>query len=187
MKVTELELPGVLLFEPAVHRDARGGFMETWRQSRYRDAGIRDAFVQDNVSRSLRGVLRGLHLQHPAGQGKLVTALVGEVFDVTVDVRAGSPTFGRWIARTLSEENARQLYIPPGFAHGFAVTSGVAVVMYKCTELYHRDAELCVLWNDPDLAIPWPVAEPLLSGRDRDGLRLRDIPVDRLPSMADGG
>ena len=161
--------------------DDRGWFLETWSRQRYADVGVPELFVQDSVSMSRRGVVRGLHLQHPRDQGKLVQVVHGSVFDVAVDVRVGSPTFGQWIGETLSAESHRQLYIPPGFAHGFCVTSETAVVMYKCTEVYRRETELGVAWNDPDLAILWPVTTPVLSTRDADFPRLRDVPADRLP------
>jgi dTDP-4-dehydrorhamnose 3,5-epimerase len=181
MKIEATELEGVLLVEPRVFEDARGWFAETWVASRYADSGIAGPFVQDNVSKSRRGTLRGLHLQNPHAQGKLVCALAGEIYDVAVDVRRGSPTFGRWVAATLSEANHRQLWIPAGFAHGFCVTSDEAIFHYKCTESYRPDAEMSVAWDDPDLAIVWPVADPILTEKDRRAPRLRDIAVERLP------
>ena len=177
-------LAGPLVVEPTVYCDARGSFFESWHQERYRELGLDAPFVQDNVSRSLRGVLRGLHLQHPHGQAKLVSVLHGEVFDVAVDVRVGSPTFGRWAGYRLSAENHRQLYVPPGFAHGFAVTSAEAVVAYKVTAYYHAASDVAVAWNDPELGIEWPLPAPLLSERDARAPRLRDIPADRLPAYA---
>jgi dTDP-4-dehydrorhamnose 3,5-epimerase len=155
--------------------------METWRQERYQAAGIRLPFVQDNLSRSARGILRGLHLQHPSDQGKLVYVLEGEVFDVAVDVRVGSPTFGKWTGTTLSSAEHRQLWIPPGFAHGFCVTSETALFAYKCTAPYSGADEVGVLWNDPALGILWPVAEPRLSGKDAALPRLAAIDQARLP------
>jgi len=181
MKVTPTTLPEVLLVEPDRFGDARGYFLETWRQERYQAAGIRLPFVQDNLSRSARGILRGLHLQHPGAQGKLVYVLEGEVFDVAVDVRVGSPTFGKWTGATLSSADHRQLWIPPGFAHGFCVTSEVALFAYKCTAPYSAADEVGVLWNDPALGILWPVAEPLLSGKDAALPRLAAIDQARLP------
>lgn len=181
MKVTETELPGVLVIEPDVFGDDRGFFCETWSQKRYAELGIPETFVQDNVSFSSRGILRGLHLQHPYGQGKLVSVLVGEVYDVAVDVRPASPTFGRWVGTLLSASNHRQVYVPPGFAHGFCVTGETALFSYKCTEAYHRETELGVAWDDPALAIAWPVTEPQVSPKDRGFPRLADIPRDRLP------
>jgi dTDP-4-dehydrorhamnose 3,5-epimerase len=181
MRVTPTELPDVLLIEPAVFGDARGYFFETWHRERYAEVGLPREFVQDNVSRSQLGILRGLHLQEPYGQGKLVQVLDGEVFDVAVDVRVGSPSFGRWVGERLSDHNHRQLYIPPGFAHGFCVLSDFALLVYKCTELYHPETEISVAWDDPALAIPWPVTKPVLSKKDASGIRLADIPKERLP------
>jgi dTDP-4-dehydrorhamnose 3,5-epimerase len=181
MCVEPTELKAVLRIQPAVFGDARGYFFETWHRERYTAAGVPRDFVQDNVSRSQQGILRGLHLQEPFGQGKLVQVLEGEVFDVAVDARLGSPTFGRWIGEHLSSENHRQLYIPPGFAHGFCVLSASALVLYKCTELYHPETELSVAWNDPELAIDWPLSNPVLSKKDAAGAQLQDIPKERLP------
>ena len=182
MKVTELSLPGVLLIEPKVHGDSRGFFLELFQASRYAEHGIKDAFVQDNLSLSRRGVLRGLHFQNPSAQGKLVSVLSGEVFDVAVDVRRGSPTFGRWTSAILSEHNHHQLWVPTGFAHGFLVLSEQALFAYKCTALYQQSAEQVVLWNDPAIGIEWPLTgEPSLSERDRRGVLLRDMPLDKLP------
>ncbi|HEY0035220.1 MAG TPA: dTDP-4-dehydrorhamnose 3,5-epimerase [Longimicrobium sp.] len=181
MNVQETGLPGVLLVQPPVFRDARGFFRETWRADRYADIGITGPFVQDNVSLSARGVLRGLHFQEPGAQGKLVCVLRGEVWDVAVDVRVGSPTFGRWTGHFLSAENGCQLWIPEGFAHGFLVTSDEALFAYKCTAPYRPEAELTLLWNDPDVGIEWPAVEPLVSFKDERGVRLRDLPPERLP------
>jgi len=181
MNVKPLRVPDVLLIEPKVFGDERGFFTETYSQTRYAEAGVALPFVQDNLSKSARGVLRGLHLQHPTGQGKLVSVVVGEVFDVAVDVRWGSPTFGQWASAMLSGENHHQLYIPPGFAHGFCVTSEVAWFAYKCTAPYHREAELGVRWNDPEIGIAWPIAAPVLSTKDAEYPPLREIPPERLP------
>ncbi len=181
MKVTPMSLPEVLLVEPQRFGDARGYFLETYREERYRAAGIALGFVQDNLSRSSRGILRGLHLQHPNDQGKLVYVLVGEVFDVAVDVRVGSPSFGKWTGALLSAEDHRQLWIPPGFAHGFCVTSESALFTYKCTAPYSVADELGVVWNDPAIGIPWPVAQPSLSGKDAALPRLADIEPVKLP------
>ncbi|MCP3168555.1 dTDP-4-dehydrorhamnose 3,5-epimerase [Myxococcus qinghaiensis] len=181
MKVTPLEIPDLLLVEPKVFGDDRGFFMELFHAKRYADAGIPGPFVQDNYSRSARGTLRGLHFQEPQGQGKLVQVFAGSVYDVALDVRRGSTTFGQWVAVELSAENRRQLWIPPGFAHGFCVTSDTADFHYKCTTLYAPETERCIAWNDPDLAIPWPVSEPLLSPKDLRAPRLKDAPV--LPSL----
>lgn len=182
MRVSETKLPGVLLIEPKVHGDARGYFFESWQRERYAEAGLPREFVQDNFSRSQRGTLRGLHLQHPHAQGKLVSALEGEVFDVAVDTRVGSPTFGQWAGALLSADNKHQLYVPPGFAHGFCVTSESALFAYKCTDLYHPETELSIAWNDPDIAIAWPLESPTLSAKDQKAPRLRDVPAARLPS-----
>ena len=181
MKLVATELDGVVIIEPRVFGDARGSFWETFHAPRFAAAGLPGDFPQDNVSVSERGVLRGLHLQHPHGQGKLVQVLAGEVWDVAVDVRAGSPSFGRWVGVTLSAENKRQMYVPAGFAHGFCVTSDVAVFHYKCTDLYHPECELGVRWDDPALAIDWPIAAPLVSDKDARHPRLADIPRERLP------
>jgi dTDP-4-dehydrorhamnose 3,5-epimerase len=181
VKITSMDLPEVLLIEPGRFGDARGYFVETWHQERYAAAGIKLAFVQDNLSRSAHGILRGLHLQHPNAQGKLVYVLDGEVFDVAVDVRVGSPNFGKWTGAHLSSEDHRQLWIPPGFAHGFCVTSETAMFAYKCTALYSMADELGVAWNDPALAIAWPVAEPRLSAKDAALPRLGEIDPARLP------
>lgn len=181
MQIIPSRLAGALIIEPRVFGDTRGFFMESWNKARYAEAGIALDFVQDNLSFSQRGVLRGLHFQNPNAQGKLVQVLQGEVFDVAVDIRVGSPTFGQWDSVVLSAENRRQFYVPPGFAHGFCVTSSTALFTYKCTDLYNPAAEGSVLWNDPDLAIPWPVDAPELSAKDRAGIRLRDFPRDRLP------
>lgn len=181
MNVLETELPEVLLVEPKVFGDDRGFFMETWNAERYREAGLPSGFVQDNLSYSAGGVLRGLHFQNPDQQGKLVYVLQGEVFDVAVDIRVGSPRFGQWTAATLSAQNKRQLYIPEGFAHGFLVTSDAALFAYKCTARYNREAEAGVLWNDPEIGIEWPTEEPTLSEKDRNVPRLSEISRERLP------
>ncbi|WIG98100.1 dTDP-4-dehydrorhamnose 3,5-epimerase [Myxococcus sp. SDU36] len=177
MKVTPLELPDVLLLEPKVFGDDRGFFMEMFHAARYAAVGIPGPFVQDNYSRSAKGTLRGLHFQEPQAQGKLVQVLAGAVYDVAVDVRRGSPTFGQWVAVELSADNRRQLWIPPGFAHGFCVVSDSADFHYKCTALYAPETERSVAWNDPDLSIAWPVSEPLLSPKDAQAPRLRDAPL----------
>ncbi|MEO0559431.1 MAG: dTDP-4-dehydrorhamnose 3,5-epimerase [Bacteroidota bacterium] len=167
MRVHETRLPGVLRIERRVFGDARGWFVEAWNAERYRDAGIAEAFVQDNVSYSTNGILRGLHLQHdPHAQGKLVSVVRGEVFDVAVDVRPASSTFGQWVGVTLSAENGRQLYIPPGFAHGFVVTGDDALVTYKVTAAYAPASEVCIRWDDPEIGIDWPIVSPTVSDRD---------------------
>jgi len=168
-------LPGVIQALPDVHRDARGFFLETYHAPRYREAGIRDPFVQDNHSRSTRGTLRGLHLQLPNAQGKLIRVIEGEIWDVAVDVRRGSPAYRKHFGTKLTAEGFEQLYVPPGLAHGFVVLSEVAQVEYKCTQIYDAKSELAIAWDDPELAIPWPVTNPLLSERDRAGRRLREV------------
>jgi dTDP-4-dehydrorhamnose 3,5-epimerase len=185
MNVKQTKLPGVIVLEPKVFSDDRGYFLETWSRKRYEDVGIQGTFVQDNISFSQKGILRGLHFQHPHSQGKLVQVLSGEVVDVAVDIRKGSPTFGQWVGEKLSEANHRQLYIPPGFAHGYCVTSQAAIFSYKCTDFYNPDCECGIIWNDPDLNIDWPIAEPVVSSKDAAYLRLKDIPSDRLPSHGD--
>ena len=184
MNVIETPLPGVLLLEPKVFGDDRGYFFETWNQSRYAHVGIPGPWAQDNLSRSARGVLRGLHYQHPNAQGKLVSVLQGAVYDVALDIRVGSPTFGRWHAEELSAENKRQFWVPAGFAHGFVVTSETALFCYKCTAPYAPEEEGSVLWDDPDLDIPWPIDAPTLSAKDAAGTPLKAIPPDRLPKFA---
>lgn len=181
MKAMQTELPGVIEFEPDFFGDSRGGFMETYHSGRYREFGLESDFVQDNLSYSARGVLRGLHVQNPNSQGKLVQVLQGEVFDVAVDIRRGSPHFGGWVGRTLSDSNRRQLYIPEGFAHGFCVLSEKAIFAYKCTRFYDPASEMSLIWNDPDIAIDWPLTDPELSAKDRQGIRLRDVERTRLP------
>ena len=166
LRFVRTEIPGVIIVEPQVHRDARGFFLETFHAEKYRAGGIDAVFVQDNHSHSARDTLRGLHAQHPRAQGKLVRAIAGEVWDVAVDVRRRSPTFGRHVGTVLSAANFRQLWVPPGLLHGFVVTSDTAEIEYKCSELYRPEEELVVAWNDPELAIPWPVAVPVLSPRD---------------------
>ena len=183
MNVIETKIPGVLIVEPRVFRDDRGYFLETWSAAKAGPAGLPARFEQDNLSCSSPGVLRGLHYQFPLAQGKLVSVSQGEVFDVAVDIRVGSPTFGHWEGATLSAENARQFYIPEGFAHGFLVTSSIpALFAYKCTEGYDPAGQCSILWDDADLGIVWPGGSPpLLSTKDRDAPRLRDVPEDQLP------
>jgi dTDP-4-dehydrorhamnose 3,5-epimerase len=184
MKVIPTTLPGVVLIEPQVHRDARGFFLETYQAVRYADAGIPPTFVQDNHSRSARGVLRGLHAQSTRPQGKLIRVVQGEIWDVALDIRRGSPSFRRHVGERLSSENFRQLYIPPGFAHGFAVLSEVAEIEYKCTDFYDPTDEFVIRWDDPELAIPWPVETPELSERDRRAPPLAEV-GDLLPRYED--
>jgi dTDP-4-dehydrorhamnose 3,5-epimerase len=182
MNFTPLEIPDVILVEPDVFGDARGFFTETYHAAKYAAAGIRGPFVQDNYSFSRRGILRGLHYQLRQPQGKLVFVARGEIFDVAVDIRRGSPTFGRWVGRTLSGDNHHQMYVPQGFAHGFCVLSEEVEVMYKCTALYDAADDRGVIWNDPSLMIDWPVAQPQLSGKDAKLRPLADIPPDQLPA-----
>jgi len=175
MRIRETALPGLLIIEPRVYRDARGFFVETWHATRYEELGIPVPFVQDNLSRSVGNVLRGLHWQWRHPQGKLVRVTQGEVFDVAVDVRPDSPTFGRWESVVLSADNCWQYWIPEGFAHGFYVLSEVAQIEYKCTAFYDAEGEHGLIWNDPDLAINWPVSAPLLSPRDQAHPRFTEI------------
>lgn len=183
MKVIESKLSGVLTIEPKVFGDYRGYFMETWQQQRYLDAGIRDQFVQSNVSKSQKGVLRGLHFQNPNPQGKLVYVLEGEVFDVAVDIRRGSPTFGQHEAIILNDTNHKQFYVPEGFAHGFCVLSESATFCYMCTNFYDAGAEASLLWNDEQLGIEWPISSPVLSEKDSNALKLNDFDVSKLPVL----
>lgn len=181
MKTMDTALPGVLVIEPQVFGDARGFFMETFHQARYAELGVPETLVQDNLSQSKQGVLRGLHYQYPNPQGKLIQVLKGEVFDVAVDIRVGSPTFGKWVGVVLSNENKRQVYIPQGFAHGFLVTSDEALFAYKCTEFYSPETEGAIRWNDPDIGIQWPIDNPTLSEKDRSLPKLKEIDKSRLP------
>jgi len=181
MKVIGTELEGVLIVEPDVFQDRRGYFMETYHQKRYAASGIDKPFVQDNLSYSVKGTLRGLHYQIHHEQGKLIQVIRGEIFDVAVDIRQGSPTFGQWTFARLSESNRLQIYVPEGFAHGFCVLSEDALVMYKCTNFYEPGAERGVLWSDPGLGISWPVQEPLLSPKDSVSPKLEEIPIADLP------
>lgn len=184
MKIVETSLPGVVVIEPAVFGDARGYFYESFNARKFADAGLDLRFVQSNVSRSAHGVLRGLHYQWPNPQGKLVSVTEGEVYDVAVDIRAGSPTFGRWAAAVLSAENKRHFWIPEGFAHGFAVLSEYATFTYQCTALYDAAADAGVRWDDPAIAIDWPVARPVLSDKDTRTPFLADVPREKLPTYS---
>lgn len=175
MEIRELPLAGLRLIEPPRFEDARGYFFEAYHHRKLRDAGFSETFVQDNVSFSIRNVLRGLHFQYPAWQGKLVTCLRGEIFDVAVDLRRDSPTFGQWHGEVLSEQNHRQLYIPQGFAHGFGVLSDEALVSYKCTEYYSPKDEQTLIWNDPAIGIAWPIQDPMLSEKDAKGKPLAEL------------
>jgi len=181
MKLVQTELDEVIVIEPRVFDDPRGFFMETFHRERYEELGIREDFCQDNLSFSSRNTLRGLHYQFPHAQAKLVQVLQGEIFDVAVDIRRGSPTYGRAVGVTLSERNRRQMFIPKGFAHGFCVLSETALFAYKCSDFYAPDCDLGVRWCDPAIGIRWPVADPLLSAKDRQLPLLTDIPPERLP------
>ncbi len=182
MRVEPSAIPGVLLIDPDVYHDPRGYFLETYHADRYRDHGIHGPFVQDNQSRSTGGTLRGLHLQLRRPQGKLIRVIEGEIYDVAVDVRRGSPTFGRWVSVLLSAANFRQCYVPPGFAHGFYVTTPVAQIEYKCTDVYDPGDEIGIAWDDPTLAIEWPAGERILSDRDRQLPSLANV-MGRLPKL----
>jgi dTDP-4-dehydrorhamnose 3,5-epimerase len=182
MKVQGTDLEGVLIIEPDAFPDKRGFFMETYQQEKYERLGIRTHFVQDNLSYSIRGTLRGLHYQHPRGQAKLVQAIRGEIFDVVVDIRRGSPNFARWTGLRLSDENKRQVFVPEGFAHGFCVLSETALVYYKCSDLYDPKSEGGILWCDSGIGINWPISEPLLSEKDGASPCLSEVPESRLPA-----
>lgn len=173
MKLIPTDLPGLMIVEPVAYGDERGFFLESYQKERYAAAGIAMNFVQDNISRSRKGTLRGLHYQISQPQGKLISVSRGEVFDVAVDLRRSSPTFGRWFGTLLNDENHRQLFVPPGFAHGFCVTSESADFCYKCTDYYHPKDERTLLWNDPDIGIEWPAMENrILSAKDQSGTLL---------------
>ena len=183
MKIIPTSIAGVVILEPKVFGDQRGYFLETWSRERYREAGIDADFVQDNISFSTQGTLRGLHFQHPRGQGKLVQVLNGSVYDVAVDIRIGSATFGQWVGVELTAEKHNQLYIPPGFAHGFYVISDTAQFSYKCTDYYSPQTEGGILWSDPEIAINWPQnGQPILSDKDAQLGPLSAFPQDRLPT-----
>jgi dTDP-4-dehydrorhamnose 3,5-epimerase len=180
------EIPEILIIEPDVFRDDRGYFLESYHRGRYQSHGIPERFVQDNLSSSTRGVLRGLHYQLGVPQGKLVWVVHGEVFDVAVDIRRGSPTFGQWVGMTLSSENCRQAYIPQGFAHGFCVLSETALFAYKCTDYYAPGEERGVRWDDPSLGIDWPISNPILSDKDKAYPTLRALDANDLPLLRSG-
>lgn len=184
MKLIETGIPGLVVIEPKVHGDSRGFFMEAWHAGRYGELGLPDHFVQSNVSRSAAGVIRGLHFQHPQAQGKLISVLEGRVFDVAVDIRSDSPSFGQWAGVELSGENHRQFYVPEGFAHGFCVLGESALLSYLCTRPFNAAQEACVVWNDPDIDIDWPLKPTSLSEKDRAAPRLSEISVEDLPRMA---
>ena len=189
MKIIEAPLPGVIVIEPKIFGDKRGFFLETYREDVLQQAGINATFVQDNHSRSTQGILRGLHYQLTQTQGKLVRVTSGTVFDVAVDVRHGSPTFGQWYGTQLDEESMRMMYVPPGFAHGFVVLSASADFLYKCTDYYHPESEQGILWNDPDIGIDWPIsgisAEIALSEKDKNNVLLKNQTTNRLPAYKD--
>ena len=181
MKLITTSLEGVLIVEPAVFRDDRGFFMETYHQTRYSAGGIRRNFVQDNLSYSVQGTLRGLHYQVEHAQAKLIQVIKGEIFDVVVDIRPASPTFGQWAGYRLSEHNHRQIFIPEGFAHGFCVLSPSAHCLYKCSDFYAPDDEAGILWSDPEIGIDWPVKDPIISEKDKNYPLLKDVSLERLP------
>ncbi|OQX23810.1 MAG: dTDP-4-dehydrorhamnose 3,5-epimerase [Desulfobacteraceae bacterium IS3] len=180
MKIITTALDGVLIIEPKVFADSRGFFMETYHQRRYNDSGISRIFVQDNLSFSVKGTLRGLHFQVRHPQAKLVQAIAGEIFDVAVDIRPDSPTFGKWVGVLLSEQNKRQLFIPEGFAHGFCVLSETALFSYKCSEVYAPGDEGGILWSDPEIGIEWPVKHPIISDKDKTYQRLSEYLPEQL-------
>ena len=182
MRFLPTSLPGVIIVEPDVYQDDRGFFLETYHLRKYQDAGIPLAFVQDNHSRSAYGTIRGLHAQRQHPQGKLIRAIEGEIFDVAVDIRRGSPTFLHWVVITLSAQNFRQCYVPAGFAHGFCVISPTAEIEYKCTDFYNPADELHVRWNDPEINIQWPIETPILSPKDQAAPYLRDV-LEKLPTF----
>jgi dTDP-4-dehydrorhamnose 3,5-epimerase len=177
LKFMETSLRGVLILEPRVYADDRGFFLETWNARGFREGGIDEEFVQDNHSRSGRGVLRGLHYQEPNAQGKLVRCSHGSMFDVAVDIRAGSPQFRKWFGTELSDKNQRMLWVPPGFAHGFCALTDECDVIYKCTTFYDGAADRSIAWNDPDIGIDWPLSSPVLSAKDMAAPRLKDAAV----------
>jgi len=189
MNIITTNLPGVIVIEPKVYVDKRGFFLETVREDVLLQAGINAHFVQDNHTRSSQGVLRGLHYQMTQTQGKLVRVAAGSVFDVVVDVRSGSPTFGQWYGTELNEDNIKMIYVPPGFAHGFVVLSETADFIYKCTDYYHPESEQGIAWDDPDLNIDWSIAEIAekisLSDKDKQNVKLKDQPAEKLPAYKD--
>jgi dTDP-4-dehydrorhamnose 3,5-epimerase len=181
MNVKEAKIKGVLILEPDVFRDERGFFLETWNKERYEKIGIRYSFVQDNISFSKKGILRGLHFQYPQPQGKLIQVLSGEVIDIAVDIRIGSPTYGQWHSEILSDTNLKQMFVPPGFAHGYCVMSESAIFSYKCTDFYNPATEHGIIWNDPELKIDWSIKEPVLSPKDAKYPRLKELSHSELP------
>jgi dTDP-4-dehydrorhamnose 3,5-epimerase len=179
MQVKATELQGVIIIEPEIYRDSRGYFFESWNVEKYKDS-LPFNFVQDNISYSRKGVLRGMHFQNPRPQAKLVSVLYGEIFDVIVDLRLGSPTFKKWFGLYLSSQNHRQLFIPEGYAHGFIVTADEAIFHYKCSGYYSPIDELGIVWNDPELNINWPIENPIVSSKDKNASLLKEIPEERL-------
>lgn len=184
MKFIKTAIPDVIIVEPDIYRDHRGFFLESYNHKIYHENGINANFVQDNHSKSEKGILRGLHAQNPNPQAKLVRVVKGAVLDVAVDVRIGSPTFGKWVSAELSEDNFRQLYVPQGFLHGFYVLSDTAEFLYKCDDFYSKQGEIIVRWDDPQIGIGWPVKEPILSEKDKNAPLLKDI-IDKLPKYRD--
>lgn len=184
MKVLETGLPGVVIVEPVIHGDSRGFFQESWKASSYGSHGLPTRFSQSNVSRSVKGVLRGLHYQYQQPQGKLVSVFEGRIYDVAVDIRHGSPMFGQWAGVELSAENQRQLYVPEGFAHGFLVLSESALFHYHCTSEYAPQYDASIAWSDPDIDIKWPELPDTVSDKDKHAPLLRDVPIDRLPAFS---
>ena len=181
LDVQKTDIPGVLIFSPKVYNDDRGFFMETYNKELYKDAGLGCHFVQDNYSHSTKGTLRGLHYQLPHTQGKLISVIWGEIFDVAVDIRKGSPTFGKWVGLSLSDKNRKQLFVPEGLAHGFCVISEKADVMYKCTDTYAPEADKGVLWSDPEIGIEWPIESSIISAKDEKLPLLSQVPDEQLP------
>lgn len=180
MNIKKTDFPGLIYIEPRIFGDSRGWFLETWNEEQYKQIGITGPFVQDNISYSSRGVVRGLHYQKPYSQGKLIFVIQGSVWDVVVDLRKSSPKFGKWIAFNLTEEKKEQLYVPAGFAHGFCVLSDSALFQYKCTDKYSLQSEQGIMWNDPHLNIPWPVDNPLISNKDQKHPCFKDLRDDLL-------
>ena len=181
MNFKETKIQGVLILEPDVFKDKRGYFLETWNKERYEKNGIPYSFVQDNISFSKKGILRGLHFQYPQPQGKLIQVLSGKVIDIAADIRIGSPTYGKWHSEILSDTNHKQMFVPSGFAHGYCVMSESAIFSYKCTDFYNPATEHGIIWNDPDLNIDWQIEEPVLSPKDAKYPRLKDLSPDELP------
>lgn len=182
MKIITTNLPGVIVIEPKIFGDKRGFFLETYREDVLQDTGVDTHFVQDNHSHSKKGVLRGLHYQMQHMQGKLVRVVTGSVFDVAVDIRHDSPTFGDWYGTQLDEDNMRMMYVPPGFAHGFVVLSETTDFLYKCTDYYHHESEQGIAWDDPDIGIKWPISDVTLSDKDKNNILLKDQSIKKLPS-----